>query len=720
MRKIVLNLIFLVFLLFALILIILATSGFETDKFNKLISEKVIQSNKDIYLELNKIKFKIDPKNFNLFLETHNPKINYQKVSIPIKNVRVYMEFISLLKSKPKIKKINIALNELDISELNKLSQFIKPSNLKSFLNHKIREGKLNSEIEIFLNNERLFENFIAKGSVKKLKAELVEGFYLTDTNFNFFADSSDILIKKLSSRIEEIKIFDGDIKLNLDNGVNLATNFESKIDLKKEFFNKNKKFFNKIKFFDFSNLKADLNNNFQINFDNTYKVTDYKYGVSGKITKSKILFREPIKNQLIEDEIKTIYISDSFIETNLNPKNKKFFLKGKYSFDNLDFLNINLENEINKRVSNLQLNLDFRNSFKIDIINYLKPKKKIANLYLDLNKTKNIFNIKKLKYKNENDEIEASNLKFKDNKFQSFKKVSVKTFNNNFSIENKDKILIKGSNFDATKIAKFFSKNEGNVLNEITNNIEIDFKNILVPMSEKLENFKLIGEIKNGKFIKISSKGDFGGKNYLDISMKSENNIKYLEIFSDLTRPLLTEYSFFNGLTGGKLLYTSSIEELKSKSKLKIENFKVINASGIVKLLSLADLSGLADLAEGEGLTFDVLEIDMEKNKDLLTLKEILALGPSLSVLMEGYQDKNGLVSLRGTLVPAKTLNKIISKIPIIGNIVIPKEVGEGLFGVSFKMKGPKGKIKTTINPIRTLTPRFIQKIVDKNRASK
>ena len=60
------------------------------------------------------------------------------------------MEFISLLKSKPKIKKINIALNELDISELNKLSQFIKPSNLKSFLNHKIREGKLNSNRNIF------------------------------------------------------------------------------------------------------------------------------------------------------------------------------------------------------------------------------------------------------------------------------------------------------------------------------------------------------------------------------------------------------------------------------------------------------------------------------------------------------------------------------------------------------------------------------------------
>ena len=194
-------------------------------------------------------------------------------------------------------------------------------------------------------------------------------------------------------------------------------------------------------------------------------------------------------------------------------------------------------------------------------------------------------------------------------------------------------------------------------------------------------------------------------------------SNKKYLEIYSDLTRPLLTEYSFFNGLSGGTLLFTSIIDEDKTNSKLKIENFKVINAPGVIKLLSLADLGGLADLAAGDGLSFDVLEIDMEKEKNFLKLNEILALGPSMSVLMEGYQNKNGLTSLRGTLVPAKTLNRVISKIPVIGDIIIPQEVGEGLFGISFKMKGPKGKIKTTINPIRTLTPRFIQKIIDKNK---
>ena len=84
------------------------------------------------------------------------------------------------------------------------------------------------------------------------------------------------------------------------------------------------------------------------------------------------------------------------------------------------------------------------------------------------------------------------------------------------------------------------------------------------------------------------------------------------------MPRPLLAEYSFFRGLSGGKLLYTSIIDGTLSNSKLKIEDFKVINAPGVVKLLSLADLGGLADLAQGEGLTFDLLEIDMEKNKDL------------------------------------------------------------------------------------------------------
>ena len=98
--------------------------------------------------------------------------------------------------------------------------------------------------------------------------------------------------------------------------------------------------------------------------------------------------------------------------------------------------------------------------------------------------------------------------------------------------------------------------------------------------------------------------------------------------------------------------------------------------------------------------------------------LEEIYAVGPSISVLVEGYKGANGLVRWGGTLVPAKNLNKLISKIPVIGDITNPKRCrGRIVYRLSFKMKGMDGNIKTTINPIRTLTPRFIQKIIDKKK---
>ena len=105
------------------------------------------------------------------------------------------------------------------------------------------------------------------------------------------------------------------------------------------------------------------------------------------------------------------------------------------------------------------------------------------------------------------------------------------------------------------------------------------------------------------------------------------------------------------------------------------------------------------------------------------MTIDEIFMIGPSVSVLVDGYvENKSGLVSLRGTLVPAKQLNKIVSKIPIVGEILVGKKVGEGVFGLSFKIKGLPDNLKTTVNPVKTLAPRFITRAVEaaKKRRSK
>ena len=723
MRKILVFFILFVIISFTSLILILSTIGIETNKFNKLVTEKASQD-KNISLKLETIKFKINPKEFSLFLETQNPEIKYRDLLMPVNNIKVYVDFLSFFRADLIIKKINLLSGELSIIQISKLSSIIKPSTFKSLLNNKIKEGKLISEIEIFLKDDGSIKDFIVKGTIRNLKVELFNNINLKKTNLSFFADKNDILIKNIFGFLEEIKISDGDIRLNLENGIKLNSNFNSKIDLSDQVTKKYIDFFKKYDVIKgLRTIKADLNNNFSIEFDNTYKVKDYNYNINGKLQKIKFELLSPIKNNFIFEEIKNIYFSDLRMKTSFKPNAIKISGDGKYSFDESNFLDINLENNFNNEILNLKLDFDYIKNIQLDLINYKKPQNSVANIFLVLKKKKDDIIINELNFKEENNSIKIQDLNFNNNTLLSFKKIEVKTANNDFGIEKGKKIKIKGTKFDATNLVKVFNKSsKEKIFSKINSAIEIDFKNINVPMSEKLENFKLIGEIKKGQFVKISSKGDYGNNNFLDISMtrNKNDNKKYLEIYSDLTQPLLSEYSFFKGLSEGKLIFTSVIDGTKSNSKLKIENFKVINAPGMIKLLSLADLGGLADLAEGEGLSFDILEISMEKNKNLLKLNEILALGPSLSVLMEGYQDESGLTSLRGTIVPAKTLNKMISKIPVIGNIVIPKEVGEGLFGISFKMKGPKGNIKTKINPIKTLTPRFIQKVIERNKEIK
>ena len=89
-------------------------------------------------------------------------------------------------------------------------------------------------------------------------------------------------------------------------------------------------------------------------------------------------------------------------------------------------------------------------------------------------------------------------------------------------------------------------------------------------------------------------------------------------------------------------------------------------------------------------------------------------AIGPAVSLLMDGYIDSTKLVSLRGTLVPATTINRTIASIPILGSILVGKKNGEGVFGVSFKVKGPPNDLNITVNPIKTLTPRFITRTLE------
>jgi len=735
MRKVISTIFGLLLVIVAGIITLLSINGYETSRFNGFISQQIKNTEPDLDFDLKKIKIKINLKELDLFLSTKDPIAKYKNVSLPINELKIYLDFFSLIKNKPHINRTSIAFNELSFSEIKKLIVTTKPSNFKSFVLNNVSEGNLKGFVDLNLSEDLKLIDYKISAKLKKLKVKIFDNVEIKNANFNFIADSSLVLINSISLNFEGVPITNGLINIDRKDG------FLVEGSLNTELASDSEKLSNFFSLFSFSNsyflnknieISGSFLNKFKLDFDSTLKLKKYDYDLTGEIKESKIIFEKTLKSSFLRNEIKEIFFNKTKLKIRLNDKKEnKIFAEGLYKLSrDRNYSKYKIDNSFNKSKSQFNVNLDFNEYFLIEILNYEKKEDEIANITAIFDLADNEKKIKNINYQEGNNLISLNKIEIdKNNQIKKFENIKVKTFkdkkeNNNFEIMFGKKIIIKGKNYDSTNLIKNINKNESNnTFKRINKEIRISFENILTKLSIPLNNFNLIGKIEKGKFVKISSKSEFSKDQYLDISLKKDlnNNKKTLEIYSGFAKPLLADFKFFKGIEGGQLLFTSTFDEKSSSSNLQIKDFKVLNAPAFAKLLALADLAGIAVLLSGEGLDFESMEIKFNDNKKIRTISEIYAVSPSLTILMEGYiENKTGLTSLRGTMVPAKEINKLISKIPVLGDILIGKEVGEGVFGVSFKMKGPAGKIKTTVNPIKTLTPRFITRALEKRKKKK
>ena len=480
-----------------------------------------------------------------------------------------------------------------------------------------------------------------------------------------------------------------------------------SKTRLKEENFANIKKAIFQIK-----DLKLEFDENFKLKKD--FKVVGDINTANIKIS-DKYEIKDLIANFLYEKN--SLYLNQMSWNLNKPDSTEKEFFDGEAQLKQ------------GKKILNVDLKFKTKNASnfpKIPVINYYFSENSISEIktQFTINKNKTLF-LKKLIIEDNDNKAEIRDLNLDKNyNLINFKEIHLRTSidnntNNEFKITNKDKIRIKGNVFDAKMLIKELSKNnkENKFLKKISRDVEIDFDKILKGAKFPIKNFRLVGKINKGSFEKILAKSDFEDNKHLDISLKKQEKTegKVLEIYSDIAMPLLSDYKFFQGLEGGNLNYISKFNKKNSSNLLTVTKFKLNNAPALAKLLTLADLRGLTDTLKGDGISFDTMSISYETNSNKMDIKEIFMIGPSISILIDGYVEKqNGLISLRGTLVPAKTLNNLISKIPVVGDILIGKKVGEGLFGISFKIKGLPNDLKTTVNPVKTLTPRFITRALE------
>ncbi len=719
----------------SVILILLITAvfylsffGVKTNKLNDQIINNILKINKNINLNLSNVSYLLNPFDFTVSIKAKNPQILFKNKNLGIKEVQTNIALKSIISDEYLINDLKIKTKEIKINDLITLVRTFQNSPQLLILDTIIKDGLVTGNINLNFDNEgNVKENYKIKGSVKKAKLEILNKVKLQNLNFNFDINKSLYLLEQIDMRLNNIDITSSLTEINKKKS-SFFVNSEFQ-NVKQKFDIKELKliFGNLFDNIDFRKIEFSSKNNFSFNINKNLKLNDLK--VKSIINLNELIFNgEYIKlKPYLPNFVEEIKFEKHKIA--INYSKNKFNIKGngKISLENNQD---NLSYQIIKNKKNYsfdsKINLK-NNSLIIDFLDY----KKKANLDSSILIKGSIDENKKLKFnlislKEKQNEILIKDLDLSKN----FKIIDVESFNIDY--ENNNKILnkinlkknnlnfiIEGESFDASKIIDNIMDNDdenSSIFKSLTSRINIKIKKTYIDKVNYINN--LFGNIdyNDNKIDNLKLEATFANKKKINFSIKTKNKSETItKLFTTYPKPLIKRYDFIKGFEEGNLDFYSTNKRGISNSVLVIDNFKVKEVPTFAKLLSLASLQGIADLLTGEGIRFTNFEMNFSNKKNLTTIDELYAIGPAVSILMDGYIESKKLVSLRGTLVPATTINRTIASIPLLGKILIGDKTGEGVFGVSFKIKGSPKNLKTSVNPIKTLTPRFITRTLEK-----
>ena len=737
MGKFVIKLLLFILITSAAFVFYLSYYGLETSKFDELINDKANRVNQLVKIKFQKTKIHLNIKNLNLVVKLQNPKVLIKNHEIKLSKLSLFLPIKSFFDSNFLLDKAEVAFIENDIKDITKITSIFIPRIINKQLNKVFEKGKLEGKFIIpFQENGTVSENYMFSGKISNASINLTKNFSLKNLTTTINLDKKSIY----GIKVESGSLFELDLK-----GSNIILEFEErKIKVASELNTSGKINFSQIKkiqsLFNLNNnLFKDINGKISLktfidfDLDKKFKINNVLYETNGEAIYLELLTK---KNGVISNYFPE-YDQKIFLK-NTNIKFKNFKSEQNLKLDGLikkgiKFDSFKLENNYNyeKKTFDIKGDFDLTNSIvKVSKLNYIKNKEKkssiLFNLKFILNK---YYKLEKLNFTEGNTKIFLSKLHLSKNfLINNFSKIKIKTFNdkfknNDFSIDKSNKVLISGQIFDSEPLLQsLYSEDDKNTFSKnFKSKIKINFKKVLTGTDDNVLNFSMIAMINKGSYENLSLKGNFTTNEIVEMTIyPGTEGKKILQVISDRARPFIKNFNFIEGFDGGKLEYEAIITKTGSDSNLLITDFKVSKVPVLAKLLTLASLRGIADTLSGEGIHFDLFEMKSNSKGNLFNVEDALAIGPAVSILLDGYIDKGNIISLSGTMVPATKLNSIIASIPIVGNILVGKKTGEGVVGVSFKMKGPPNDIKTTVNPIKTITPRFIVRAIEKLKKKK
>ena len=722
MKKILFKLLTLIIFSVLSIVAYLSLVGVETKKFNSLIITNIEKVDPKLKVNLSDVKIKLNPLKFKIDLKTLGTSISYQSKPVDLEYIKIEISLRNLLDKKISSSKFLISTKAIEVNNLISFARSLTGETKLFILENFIQKGIIIADLKLSIGDSgKIKDDFEIKGLVKDANVKLLDNKKISDINFIFNIQKSLASINDLNFKYNKVNLSAESVKIKTNQDeIDISGKLKNQITTLND-----QEILDSISFedFNFKNIRFTSNNEFKLVFNKDLKLKNFRTSSFINIKEATIQNDYDLTN--IFPNIKKELILKNH-ELNVLNNNSKIIVEGQGEIStqkNLDKIKYKFENITDKFLFDLKLDL-ISNPINISFLNYKNDSKEntlidIKGTYLENKK----LNFNKINISSKNNKISLNKLYLND-KFQFlsiqnavFNFVDTMNIRNDFELKKgkKNEYSIVGKSFNSTKIIDelLVGEDSDNFLPDIKLVINID--KVLVDKENDINNLKGKLVFKDNKIENGNLTGLFSDNEKINLTIITKNQNTVTTFFFDRAEPFVKRFKFIKGFEEGALDFYSVKSGNSSNSQLKIYDFKLQELPALTKILTLASLQGIADLLSGEGIRFNDFEMKFVNQKNLLKINEIYAIGPAISIMMEGYVEKNKTISLRGTLVPATTINKAISSIPLLGNILVGKKTGEGVFGVSFKIKGPPGKTETSVNPIKTLTPRFITRTLEK-----
>ena len=711
-----------------LIIIYFSLVGLKTEKFNEVITKQLLKNNSNIDVKLKDVNFMLSPLDLSINVKTYAPEIFIDKNKLSLEYIASNIPLKSFFKENFIIDDIKLSTKFLKIRDVITLSRIYRNSTELLILNKVIKEGSIIADINLnFDENGKIKNDYVIKGIVKDTQLKLLNNNEIEKLNFIFEVKYNQFNLRDIRTKFNQVPILSSITEIQKKDK-NFYIN--SKLETNKKDFNfneLNKIFKGELKNQGIENMIFSSSNDISFFINEKFKIKDFR--LKSNIDLKSLTYINELKNfkKYFKDYKNTLKLKNNKILLSYNKNKLSINGNGLIGYEDIyDNIDYQIKQQDNQHIFSTNIDLK-KNLFLIPLLNFKKKKNSTLSINLDgVYKDNQEILFNKISLKENNNLILVKNLKL--NKKLEISKIDLIDIN----LVNKEKIInqlklqrqkknykISGKNFYIKDIIDQINNNDNlskSIFDNLNTIIDINISKIYLDPKNFVNNFSGNIIYKKNKIYKSDLVSTFPNNKKLNLTINTnENNEKITTIYSENPKPLLSSYKFIKGFEEGILDFYSVKRNNVSESVLKISDFKIQEVPVLAKLLTLASLQGIADLLTGEGIRFDDFELKFTSKDKLMRIDELYAIGPAISIMMEGYIEKNNLISLKGTLVPATTINRTIASIPLLGNILVGKKVGEGVFGVSFKIKGPKDKLKTTVNPIKTLTPRFITRTLEK-----